>query len=87
MADAQESQRSLWLRIFWKPEFRSRLEMVAYSLSGAISVMLIMTPMLFDWFDSLTAVFSWVLLVVVLDLTGRVVWECRREMCFSADDP
>ena len=61
--------------------------MVARYLYGAISVMLMIAPVYLNWFDSLTAIFSWILLAVILDLTGRVVWEYRREMRSSADDP
>ena len=61
--------------------------MVAYYLFGTISVMLIIMPVFLGWLDSLTPTLLWALLVAVLDLTGRVVWEYWREERSSADDP
>ena len=76
MADAPASQRSLWLQLLWRTEFRSRRERVVNSIyAGAIAFLVIFPTAHFEWFDSLLLRFLWIVFgIVVLHTAGWAIW-------------
>ena len=83
MADAQVLQRSLWLQLLWRTEFRSRRERVVNSIyAGAIAFLVIFPTAYFEWFDSLLLRFLWIVLVTTgLHIAGWAIllsWGHKR---------
>ncbi len=91
MADAQESQRSFWLQILWKPEFRSRRERVGHSIYTGVIALLVILPISYGWFDSLLSLFLWIMLVMTgLSIAGWAIWLAWGRKRFplpAADEP
>ena len=73
MADTQQPQRSLWLQVLWKPEFRSTSEKVVY-YSVTHGLILLFLAIYMEWLGSVLFAVAFAAGVLILHAAVLVVW-------------
>ena len=75
MADTQQPQRSLWLQVLWKPEFRSTREKVVYcSVSHGLVLLFLFLVIYMEWLGSVLFAVAFAAGVLILHAAVLVVW-------------
>ena len=87
-ADARKPQRSLWLQVLWKPEFRStREKVVYYSVSYVLVFLILFLATYVEWLGTVLFAAVFVPGVLILHAAVLVTWMAWGRKRFPLPSP